>query len=283
MGRIARAKEGLAKYGTMIDAYRAEVPRGLLAYWITLEAGWDRFAVSKDPVLIECGNSQVPLARARRLDADPFDLETGLWLAGREAVEDCRKMQARADIAEWLTPPGRALWWAVQMPYSIGDGALDRVLACSIARAAAQGHDPRTFGLLAAVRDWLAVADLDSPHHKRFWGRQSGDKIRERCLKHMDWLDAADKVDRLDGLPGGEPPMGRPARLLGFPRDLIHEADVCDDRDATKEQHARARAAVVAYCAKRRKLESAPRAPVVHRVLAWLRPEMRRRTGDSVA
>jgi hypothetical protein len=282
---IERAKAGLVKHGTMLDAYRAEVPRGLLAVWITREAGWDRLITSQDRVLIEAGNSQIPFARARDLDCDPFDLETGFYLAGREAVEDCRKMQLRPWLAEWVTPPGRALLWCVQMPYSIGDGALNRVLSCSIARAVAQGHDPKTFGLLPAVLDWLAVADLDSPHHKRFWGRQSGDVIRERCLKHMRWLDEAQQVDPLDGMPGGEPPMVRPSRLLPFPRELVHEADVCAlGDDATKEQHQRAWESVRAYCAKRRKLESAKPAPIVHRVVTRLRPmAYRRRMGDAVA
>jgi hypothetical protein len=144
---IERAKAGLATHGAMLDAYRAEVPRGLLAIWITKEAGWDRFALSKDPVLIECGMSQAPLATCRKLDADPFDLETGLWLAGREAVADARQWSHATDECgnpecwvEWVTPPGRALWWLTQMPYSIGDGAIDHVLRCSVARSTAQGR-----------------------------------------------------------------------------------------------------------------------------------------------
>jgi hypothetical protein len=281
---VQRAKAGLDKHGQMIDAYRAEVPRGLLAIWITREAGWDRLITSHDEVLIEAGNAQCPLATCRTLDADPFDLETGLWLAGREAVADARYLQSRPDIAEWVTPPGRALWWICQMPYSIGEGALNRVLTCSIARAMAQGRTAQNFGLLPAVLDWLSVADLDSPHHKRFWGRQSGDVIRERCLKHMRWLDEAEQVSPLDGLPGGEPSMARPSNLLPFPRELTHEADVCADRDATKEQHHRAWVSVQAYCANRRKLESIKPAPLVHRVLVALRPAAyRRRMGDSVA
>lgn len=279
MGALDIARKADRVHGPTLERNRGFVPRALLVYWIAQETGWDRLAVSTDRYLIEVGWSQVPLARARDLGADPFDCFGACWIAGLEAIKDAAYWRGettddpeRHRVGLWLLRSDRNLWWVIQMDYSIGTGALRHVLNCAISRAEANHRGPADNGLLAEVLDWMRVTDLSLPVHARHWGRQSPEQIVKRIKKHVVWIDESAKLGPLDDAPpGDDPPASRPAWIAPFPQDLVRPANVCAlGQRATKEQHEAAWKAVRAYRDARRKREFAPQAPLGQRVKALL-------------
>lgn len=268
MGALDIARKADPVHGPTLDRWRSFVPRALLLYWIAKETGWDRLAVSSDRYLIEVGWGQLPLARARALGADPFNVFGACWLACVEILHDAAHWRAaesddpeRRRIGSWLLRADRNLWWVVQMDYSIGTGALRHVLNCAISRAEANHRTPSDLGLMAEALDWLRVTDIALPVHARHWGRQKPEQIAARMRKHKAWTEEAAKLGPIDDAPaGGEPPTERPSFVPPFPAELVRPANVCAlGSRATAEQHEAAWKAVRAYRDKRRRQEFARR------------------------
>lgn len=279
MGALDDARKAERAHGPTLDRNRGFVPLALLLYWIAKETGWDRLAVSSDRYLIEVGWSQVPLARARDLGADPFDCFGACWIAGLEALRDAAYWRGentddpeRHRVGLWLLHADRNLWWTIQMDYSIGTGALRHVLNCAIARAEANHRGPDDRGLMAEALDWIRVADLALPIHARHWGRQTPEQIRARCRKHKTWTEEAAKLGPIDDAPsGGDPPPSRPSWVPPFPPELVRPANVCAlGSRATAEQHEAAWAVVRAYAKARRAKEFASKASLAFRAAKLL-------------
>jgi len=280
MGTLDVARKAERVHGPTLDLYRGFVPLALHLYWIAKETGWDRLAVSSDRHLIEVGWSQVPLARARDLGADPFDCFGACWIAGLEALRDAAYWRAetsddpeRRRIGAWLQHADRSLWWVIQMDYSIGTGGLRHVLNCTVSRAEANGRGPADRGLLAEALDWLRVTDISRTVHTRHWGRQKPEQIRSRMLKHRDWTEEAAKLGPIDdSTAGGDPPSVRPSWVAPFPPELVRPANVCAlGKRATAEQHEAAWKAVRAYAKARRAREFASKASLAFRAAALLK------------
>lgn len=269
MGIVDVARKAKKAHGPTLDRFRSFVPLALLLDWIARETNWFRFSVSRDPVLIEVGWSQAPLARAWQADVDPFDAVGACWLACREAIDDGLFWQGggvrrgedpetwQEDLAAWLAKPGPDLWYCVQMDYSVGSGAFRRILRSTLQRAKAAGRGPGGAGLMAEVLDWERNTDLAAPALARAWGRQSPAIISKRIRKHAVWVAQSAELGPLDGPPGGTPPQSRPDGVPGFPAALVEAARVCAraGKGATREEHAAAHADVKAYASARARAE----------------------------
>jgi len=272
MGTLQIARAWVEVHGPTLDRYRSFVPRDLLAYWICAETAGDRLAVSTDKKLVEMGWPQAPIARARRMDVDPFHTYGGLWCACLEALEDAAHWRAagsddlqRQKIGRWLARSDSNLWWVIQMDYSIGTGALRWVLQRAIARAETQGRGPDNRGLMAEAIDWGERTDLGSEQNRGHWGRQSPEIILKRLLKHRVWIVEAAKMGPLDDAPAGaEPTERRPDNAPEFPAELIPNAKIAA-RDSTQEDLTASWRGVLRYRNKRREREYAPKAPLVKR------------------
>lgn len=285
VGRIAIGKRLIVEYGLLLDQYRGPVPLAVLVDWIARETGGDRFAVSRDPVLIEVGLSQAPLARARALDCDPFDDEGGCWLAGYEAVADARRWRRELDTlgqARWLARDDHNLWYVCQMDYSIGTSALRHLITCATLSAEHAGRIPSDLGLMGEIINYATANDLSLPQHARHWGRQTPEVIVARCIKHRTWIEQAATFGPVDGCPPGwAPPERRPAHAPSFPRELIAQVLVCLDKSATADDRKGARKTVEAYAKARKRREGASSAPIFHRIARFIWPHFyRRRVGD---
>jgi hypothetical protein len=235
-----------ARYGELIDRYRGAVPRSLLVVQAALESRGDPFAVSKDPVLIEVGLAQAPIARAWRLDVDPFDVEGGIWLGCVEANADAERYRA---FVLGISPADT--WYLMLLDYSIGTKAVEHVVRAVqawVERRRARGIAPG--GLLADIPAWAKVTDLTLPQHARHWGRQSPEIIGVRIRRQATRLSWARTLSPIDGpgyAPVPPPPATRPPALPAFPADLVPAARVAANPRATGEQHAKAHAEVKAY------------------------------------
>jgi hypothetical protein len=239
-----------ARYGELIDRYRGVVPRSLLVVQMALESRGDLLAVSKDHVLIEVGLSQAPIARAWRLDVDPFDAEGAIWLGCVEANADADRYRAFV--------PGISsadTWYVMLLDYSIGTKAVEHVVRATQAWVdgrRARGVAPA--GLLADIPAWAKATDLALPRHARHWGRQSpeviGVRIRRQATR-LSWARAFGPIEGPDYVAGPPPPSTRPPALPAFPAALVPAARVSANPRATKEQHAREHAEVRAYARRR--------------------------------
>jgi hypothetical protein len=240
-----------ARYGELIDRYRGVAPRSLLIVQMALESRGDPFAVSKDPVLVEVGLSQAPIARAWRLDVDPFDVEGGIWIGCVEANADAGRYRA---FVPGISPADT--WYLMLLDYSIGTKAVEHVVRATqalVERRRTRGIAPR--GLLADIPAWAKATDLALPQHARHWGRQSPETIEMRIRRQatrLSWARALGPIDGPDYVPGLSPPASRPPALLAFPADLVPAARISANPRTTSEQHAKAHAAVRAYVRKRR-------------------------------
>ncbi|MBN1773601.1 MAG: hypothetical protein JXB32_20225 [Deltaproteobacteria bacterium] len=241
-----------ARYGELVDRYRGIVPRTLLVVQMALESRGDPFAVSKDPVLIEVGLSQAPLARAWRMDVDPFDVEGGIWLG-------CVEANAAAERYREFVPGISAAdtWYLMLLSYSAGRKAVEHILRTTqswVERRRARGIT--SSGLLADIPAWAKVTDLALPQHARHWGRQSpeiiGVRIR-RQVTRLSWARALGPIDGPDYIPEPPPPATRPSALPAFPTDLVPAARIAANPRATSEQHAKAHAEVKGYARRRRR------------------------------
>lgn len=242
------AQKLLVECGPLLERWRGQVPASLLAYWSASETGGDRLAVSRDPVLIECGLSQAPLARCLALDVDPFDDDAGVWLLCYEAAQD------HDYWARYLTLPRDVLYW-ILLDYSLGRRAARQVLALCESRTTACGPGRQEQAL------WLAGnLDLDAIGG---WGRVSGAKVAKRLREQARRLCAAADLGPLDGQPGGSP-TPRPDGLQRLPRALRSPALVCASNVAPPDVRARALQEVRDYVCQRRSREYQPTA-----TLAW--------------
>lgn len=240
------------RHGELIERYRGVVPRSLLVVQMAIESLGDPFAVSKDPVLIEVGLSQAPIARAWRLDVDPFDVEGGIWLGCVEANADAERYRAFV--------PGISAadtWYLMLLDYSIGTKAVEHVVRATqawVERRRTRGIAPA--GLLADIPAWAKTTDLALPQHARHWGRQSpeviGMRIR-RQVTRLSWARALGPVDGPSYVANPPPPATRPPALPAFPAELVPAARIAANPRATSEQHAMAHAEVRAYARKRRR------------------------------
>lgn len=240
-----------ARYGEVIDRYRGVVPRSLLVVQMALESRGDPCAVSKDPVLIEVGLAQAPIARAWRMDVDPFDAEGSIWLGCLEANLDAERYRGLvAGISAADT------WYLMLLDYSIGTKAVEHVVRAAqawVERRRARGVPPG--GLLADIPAWAKVTDLALPQHARHWGRQSPEIIGVRIRRQVTRLSWARELGPIDGAgpaSGPLPPAPRPPALPAFPADLVPAARISANPRATSEQHARAHGEVKAYARRRR-------------------------------
>lgn len=241
-----------ARYGELIERYRGVVPRALLVVQMALESRGDPFAVSKDPVLIEIGLSQAPIARAWRLDVDPFDVEGAIWLGCVEANADAERYRAFV--------PGISAadtWYLMLLDYSIGTKAVEHVVRAIQAwavRRRTRGIAPAD--LLADIPAWAKLTDLALPQHARHWGRQSpeiiGVRIR-RQVTRLSWARALGSIDGPGYVANPPPPASRSPALPAFPTALVPVARVAANPRATSEQHARAHAEMKAYVKPRRR------------------------------
>jgi hypothetical protein len=238
------------RYGEVVDRYRGIVPRSLLVVQMALESRGNPCAVSKDPVLIEVGLSQAPIARAWRMDVDPFDVEGAIWLG-------CVEANANADRYRAFVPGISAAdtWYLMLLDYSIGTKAVEHVVRAAqawVERRRARGITPG--GLLADIPAWAKAIDLALPQHARHWGRQSpeiiGVRIR-RQVTRLSWALALGPIDGAGHAPGPLPPPTRPPTVPAFPADLVPAARISANPRATREQHARAHGEVKAYARKR--------------------------------
>lgn len=245
---LSEARSLLALCGHAMDAWRGPVPAPLLAYWAACETGGDRLAVSRDPVLIECGLSQAPLARCLALDVDPFDDDAGVWLLCYEAAQDydywSRYLARRIDTLYWML-----------LDYSLGRRAARQVLALCESRTTACGPGRQEQAI------WLASnVDLDAIGG---WGSVSGAKVAKRLREQARRLCAAAELGPLDGPPGGSP-TPRPDGLQRLPRAIRSPALVCASNVAPPDVRARALQEVRDYVRQRRRREFRPTA-----TLAW--------------
>lgn len=245
---LSEARSLLALCGHAMDAWRGPVPAPLLAYWAACETGGDRLAVSRDPVLIECGLSQAPLARCLALDVDPFDDDAGVWLLCYEAVQD------HSYWSRYLTAPRDVLYWML-LDYSLGRRGARQVLMLCESLAATHGASREAQAL------WLA-GHVDLDRHGK-WGRVDGAKVARRLRKQSERLDAAAMLGPLDGPPGGSP-TPRPDGLQRLPRAIRSPALVCASNVAPPDVRARALQEVRDYVRQRRRREFRPTA-----TLAW--------------
>lgn len=223
---------------TMIRRWNGLVPAVVIAELIRRETGLNVYAVSFDKVLVEVGLSQAPLWRAWRLNADPFDLETAVWIACREAVDDALRWESAVremtdemgggpTAANWAQRD-RGLWYLCHLDYSVGSSALRHILRCTIRRAESAGRDPDDRGLMDEVVGWAEATDLSLPVHSRWWGRQTPKQILDRVRKHKRWILEEARLDDIDRDAGGpEPPMVRPDDLRPFPPELVPAARLC--------------------------------------------------------
>lgn len=275
MGTLQIARKWVEVHGPTLDRYRSFVPRDLLAYWICAETAGDRLAVSTDKKLVEMGWPQAPIARAFRMNVDPFHTYGGLWCACLEALEDAAHWRAagsddlqRQKIGRWLERADSNLWWVIQMDYSIGTGALRWVLQRSIAWAEGKGRGPADRGLMTEAIDWGERTDLGSEQNRGHWGRQSPAIILKRLLKHRVWIVEAAKMGTLDdAAPGAEPTEQRPSNAPAFPPELIPNAKIAA-RNSSQEDLVASWREILAYRNRRRRREYAPKAPVVARIAA---------------
>jgi hypothetical protein len=269
-----------------LSQFHGDVPPAVLLDWILRETGGNRFAVSRDPVLVEVGWSQAPLARARFLGVDPFDEIGGAWLACIEAALDVARWQHRLD--GWAMRPRDALYLA-QMSYSVGDGCLAHVAQTAIDRARKGGRTPADRGLAAECIDIANLVDWTAPPWSERRGRQTPEQVKDRFSKHARWISEAVKYGPVDDAPHGPPPSDcllrpdgtecppRELRRLwsgilpDFPAALVLMSAVCADRSAPPEQREAGWLAVRRYAKARRKAERAPRAPIVFRAMSLLR------------
>ncbi len=256
MGTTAIAKRLDHDLGPLLDTMRGPVPRSLLCYWCAAETGGDQFAVSTDKVLIEVGLSQAPLARARALKADPFDLVGGAWLHCYEA---------NADHKRWSqVGRGRDILYLMLLDYSIGGGATRHVVSLT-------EHYRGRGDTIEARAKWIALnVDLSLPPHVHYWGRQSGELVAKRLVKQGDRLDAAAKIGTLDAPVACEPPTAPPEGVPPFPTDLVPMAKVCANREASPDEHRSAWERVRAYAKRRRNAERMSKAPIVWRAARLL-------------
>lgn len=250
--KLDRARAWDAAHGHDVDLWRGLAHRGLCAYRVTEESGGDRFAVSRDPVLIEVGWSQVPLAYAWRRGVDPFTEQGGIYLLCRDEHE------AAAKWAEQI--PGlsaRDLAYLTALNYSVGGGATRRLLVLAeLARQHGTTYEERIV--------WVGEhVDLGTPKNRRAWGRQKPEQIRARIAKKHRWLNAAEKIVPFTGQAGPLPPPDGPGP---FPVELIRYARVCESRSATHAEHVATRDAVIAYAKARRRAERGRKAPLLWRL-----------------
>ena len=282
MGAIAVAKRAENAHGPTLDLYRGFVPRAILLHWIAKETGWDRLAVSIDKRLIESGWSQAPLARAwsQAGGVDPFDTYGACYLAGLEAIEDAAYwMNAKGSddpdrirVAEWLPRHDRNLWYICELDYSVGSGALRHISYCATLWAQGKGRKPSDRGLMAEIIDWCETADLSQPKHRQYFGRQSPEKILARVRKHADWVRDSAEVGPIDDAPEGQyPPERRPDECAPFPRELVADATVVNQRDATADQCERSWKSVRSYVKARRRREFMPAEKAVARAKRWVK------------
>ena len=238
-------------YGELIDRYRGVVPRSLLVVQMALESRGNPFAVSKDPVLIEVGLSQAPIARAWRLDVDPFDVEGAIWLGCVEANADAERYRAFV--------PGISAadtWYLMLLDYSIGTKAVEHVVRATqawVERRRARGIALR--GLLVDIPAWAKATDLALLQYARHWGRQSpeiiGTRIR-RQVARLSWARALGPIDGAGHAPGPLPPAPRPPTPPAFPADLVPAARISANPRATLERHVEAHAQVKAHARRGR-------------------------------
>ena len=245
-----------ARYGELIDRYRRVVPQSLLVVQMALESRSDPFAVSKDLVLIEVGLAQAPIARAWRMDVDPFDAEGAIWLGCVEANADAERYRA---CVPGISPTDT--WYLMLLDYSIGTKAVEHVVRATqawVERRRTRGIAPA--GLLVDIPTWAKATDLALPQHARHWGRQSPEVIGVRIRRQVTRLSWARAVGPIDGpsySSGPLPPTTRPPALPAFPADLVAAARISANPRATSEQHARAHAEVRACVRKRRRATGA--------------------------
>jgi hypothetical protein len=235
-----------ARYGNVIERYRGVVPRSLLVVQMALESRGDPCAVSKDPVLIEVGLSQAPIARAWRMDVDPFDVEGAIWLG-------CVEADADADRYRAFVPGISAVdtWYLMLLDYSIGTKAVEHVVRATQAWVdgrRARGVAPA--GLLADIPAWAKATALALPRHARHWGRQSpeviGVRIRRQASR-LSWARAFGPIEGPDYVAGPPPPSTRPSALPAFPAALVAAARISANPRASWERHLEAHAQVKAH------------------------------------
>lgn len=272
----------------LCERNRGDVAIGIGAGLIVSETGAAEggdFAVSCDRHLGESGRSQAPLYRLREAGIDPFHAEAGIWFRFRDLLRDAAWLRD-----EWPTlfaNGGRDLWFCAILRYSIGKGALRHVIEETlrgVLRKRANGKTVR--GFVEEMGEWATKTDLNSRVHSRFWGRQSGSKIRERVqgAKHLRRLDVAEAIGPLDGPPGGACAEETPARFPPFPPELVPSARTMKDPGATDAQREIAWQALKAYARKRLRQSRIKPAPLVMRAARWLEVRFRGpRPGDTVA
>lgn len=253
---LARAVD--ARYGELLDTMRGGVPRAVLSTWIAAETGGDRYCVSRDPVLIECGLSQAPIARAAARDADPFDVASAIWLACVEAQDDARKWALHTPE---VAVRKRDLLYVVLLDYSVGSGATKHLLAM------AEAYRERAATIEGRIR-WVGQSiDLSASPHTGYWGRQSGALIAKRIEKKSRWLDRAADLGPFDGASGPMPPPTRPGDAAPFPGALSR---CVLDRKASTDDHRAAWMRARAYARARRRAAGAAKAPIIWRVSRFM-------------
>lgn len=255
----------LAQHAEHFAAYAGIVPPSIIATLIYSETGGDRFAVSRDPVLIECGLSQAPLYRFADEDLDPFDAEGGIWLRCRDFNADAAWLMD--EYGRIFYEPSRSLWLGCVLRYSIGKRSLEKVIASVEAWRRARLAKDLVVGPDFEA-DCAAWAKTDLPHRIQ-WGRQSSQKIAERVggKKHRRRLDVAEAIDGLRSGCFGSPPATRPAHMPDLPRELDGPCLVA--RKAyrqTSAENAANLARVRAYATQARRRARASKAPLTWRV-----------------
>lgn len=289
MGLLERTNKWLdAGNREKCERNRGHVPLGLGAGLMVSETGAEPggdFAVSIDRHLGESGRSQAPIYRLREAGIDPFHVEAGIWFRFRDLLRDAAWLRD-----EWPTlfaNGGRDMWFCAVLRYSIGKGALRHVIAETLKRVLnkrATGKPVR--GFIEEMGEWATKTDLDARTHSRFWGRQSGSKIRDRVQgkKHLARLDVAEAIGPLDGPAGGNCAATTPDRFPPFPPELIQVARVMKDQDSTDAQREIVWKTLKAYARARLRQSRVKPAPLVVRAARWLEVRFRGpMPGDTVA
>jgi hypothetical protein len=202
MLRAALLRQGWTEDAAEIGKYSGFVAVAPLVERECRETGLDDEAVAGDADLIESGRSQEPLAVQYRMNADPFDRRTALWVLGRCAWEDATRWLAEF---AWLLP-GPDLWLAVAYDYSLGTGATRNLLR------QAQSEGAGGWSLGAWVTQFVPAAI--KPPFANWWGRAKPAKVQDRLLREVRCLKDAATIGPLETrCSGGEWVAPPPAEL----------------------------------------------------------------------
>jgi hypothetical protein len=176
------------------------------------ETGLDDEACASDAVLIETGRSQEPILVQYGITpggADPFDRKTALWVLGKCAFDDATRWLSEFGTKGLVAGP--ALWLAISLDYSLGNGAARKLLSFA-------GSMERFDRFDKWLLDFAPSAEVEPWAH--WWGRCPPALARKRIVRVVRRLESARALGSLDPRDVPPPAATLPADCRPMPEVL---------------------------------------------------------------